>query len=407
MNIFLNKSIYQEKQLSPQGLAVYVALKRMLIGRNKDDAEIFTCPEILAYSLTGKTSHSRRFINSIRDGLTELNNKSLVSVLREEKRIVLIDCSNLIVEKSVDTFFTIITSEEVRLIFDIENTHNFNLLKYFVYVIGSINTSIMVCLDNTKAHSRKNVVGNLSVKALSDISGFSQSTIFDYNQKLEDFGLLYVYRFNYIATEDDNLTSDRKDGHVKRLKNVYGRVRDKEYINKFAVSQLEYYDKQKLVPVSIEVANDKRKYSQMYKFLTAENCDYSKKEILEIYNFILEENRYYEDLARNTDDSSYYMDIRYTNVFARHFRKYNLKPSKDDHFYNKEMYHKYKLDHFDEYDFEEIKARKEAMSAQKIQSTEPKTEENVKTHDFIKRSDDWVGTYNEEWDYYNENEYEY
>ncbi len=244
----------------------------------------------------------------IRCGLNELIDNGIIIKEKETQKHYILDCSKLWIDTN-KVKFTSITFTEVRKIFQIENVNNFLLLRYFILLMGTISSSITVFLHNGENKNR--VVGNVSIDYLSKLSGISERTIIEYNKLLENNDLLYVYR-------QKDFILDNKNG-VKSLSNIYGRVCDVEYINRYAQNQKEHQKSYKHLKSDNEKANNKRRLAQMYiQILKGKDKNYSKKDILDVYQYVVSENSKYKNMYEENRYSGYMEKIRDLTIFDKY-----------------------------------------------------------------------------------------
>lgn len=288
------------------GLATYTALLSLI--RDEEMYILCTTPDILCYQLTNKLCNSRRFRESISVGLDELLNFKYILSKYEKKNHLVLDCSKL--HLSDNDFFTIITHEEVLKIFQIETTNGFSLLRYFIYLIGTISSSIDVWLDAVQHKTR--VVGNLTIDYISKLSGISERSVIEYNKILENAGLLYIYR------QKDFLLNETS-GEITTLPNAYGRPLDKIYIDTFALNQQKNKESYKWVDNNIKKANTKRRLAQMFLQLSKGNGEkYSRDDIFEIYKYVISENKKYKNMYKKNGDENYLEKIRDIDIFSKY-----------------------------------------------------------------------------------------
>lgn len=210
------------------GLAAYCAIKSLLF--TEEHKEICITTELLSYQLSKSLHTKRRFLENIETGYGELIDQLFIKEIDGKSKYRVIDCSKLFINGDND-YFTIVTYEEILKIFQIKSVNSFVLLRYFVFLIGTISSSIDVWLDAFQHKCR--VVGNLTIPYLSQISGISEKSINEYNKILENAGLIYINRPNDIIINESS-------GEIKRMTNIYGRPADKLYIDAFAANQKKY-----------------------------------------------------------------------------------------------------------------------------------------------------------------------
>ena len=244
----------------------------------------------------------------IRCGINELIDDGIIVKEKEVQKHYILDCSKLWINTN-KIKFTSITFAEVHKIFQIESVNNFLLLRYFILLMGTISSSITVFLHNGENKNR--VVGNVSIDYLSKLSGISERTIIEYNKLLESNDLLYVYR-------QKDFILDNKNG-VKSLSNIYGRVCDMEYINRYAQNQKEHKKSYKYLKSDNEKANNKRRLAQIYvQILKGKDENYSKKDILDVYQYVVSENFKYKNMYEENSYSGYLEKVRDLTVFDKY-----------------------------------------------------------------------------------------
>lgn len=247
-------------------------------------------------------------IDYMKCGLNELLENNIVIKLDEIQKHYILDCSNLWIDTEFVNY-TIMSFSEVRKIFKIKNVNNFLLLRYFIFLIGTISSKITVYLENGEYKNR--VVGNFSIDYLSEISGISERTIIEYNKILEDNELIYIYRQKDFVIDDNN--------NIKQLTNVYGRFSDMAYINAFAINQKKYQESYRYVKNNTSKVNNNRRLAQMYQQLKKGGGEkYSDEEIIEIYNYVIRENEKYERMFEKSQDELYLDKIRDTSIFEEY-----------------------------------------------------------------------------------------
>lgn len=299
--------MYKDSAISVYGLATYCSIKSLLF--TEEQKKICTTLDILAYQLTQDLHYPRRFIENISTGYQELLDQHIITEIDKKGKYSAIDCSKLYLNAE-NNYFTIITYEEIVKIFQIKSANNFVLLKYFIFLMSTISSSIDVWLDAFQHKNR--VVGNLTISTLSKLSGISERSIKDYNKILEDNELIYVYRPNDILIHEDSR-------QIKRMVNIYGRPEDKVYIDKFGLDRKKYEKSYKYVKNNIEVANTKRRLAQMYIQIKRGNDQkYSKKDIQDVFCYVVEENTKYEKLYDTKNDDRYLDKVRDTDVFLKY-----------------------------------------------------------------------------------------
>ena len=197
----------------------------------------------------------------------------------------------------------------MQQIFKIKNINNFTLLRYFIFVIGTINWNITVYLPN--GEYKNGVVGNFTIDYLAEKAGISKRSAIEYNKILEKEKLLYIHHQNDFVIDGKN--------NIKSLSNIYGRYCDMEYIDTFAKNQQKHYESYRYLENNNKKANNKRRLAQMYQqLLKGRGEKYTEKDILNIYNYVIEENQKYERMYEQNKCEDYLDKIRDTDIFDKY-----------------------------------------------------------------------------------------
>ena len=309
ITLLIPKSLTEDVRFSNYAIATYCVLQALHIPTQMDKGCI--SPQQIAYFLTENIDCFKRksqITNHIQRGLDELLENNIISEIDECQKYYILDCSNLWIDTEKD-YFSRITFNDVRKIFQVKSTNNFLLLRFYITIIGTISNTITVYLVN--GDFKSSVVGNLTIDYLAELSGISTRTVIDYSKILEEIGLLYVYRH-------EDFTLNGEEG-IRRLANVYGRSSDKEYIDTFAVSQQKNKDSYRYRESNIEKANNRRRLAQMYQqLIKGKGEKYTRSDIIEIYNYVISENEKYERMYEKDKYEDYLDKIRDTDVFEKY-----------------------------------------------------------------------------------------
>lgn len=298
--------IVKDKIFSNYSIAVYCVLQALSIPTHLYK-QCITQNQIEFY-LTGEVSNRRRLSDYIKCGINELIDNNIIIKEHEVHKHYILNCSNLWIDTKTENF-TKITFDEVQKIFQLSNVNNFLLLRYFILLMSTITSSITVYLPNGDFKNR--VVGNFTIDYLAKLAGISERSVIEYNKLLEENNLLYVYRDNDFILDDEN--------NIKRLSNVYGRCCDSEFINEFANSKQKYNSSYRYVQTNKVAANNNRRLAQKYQQILKGNGErYSKTEIIEIYDYIVSQNKKYEKLYEKNNYDEYLNKIRDVSVFEKY-----------------------------------------------------------------------------------------
>lgn len=284
MNLYLSKDIVSNLEYDNDMIAVYVALKCIYYSERND---MYVSDNMLAYELTGDTEPTRYFKQHIHNGIEQLAKANIITVINKVgKSEYVIDAAKL----NEDDYFVIITREEVRKIFSIQGkTDKFALLRYFIMMMITINSTDYIADENGKVKNR--FVGYMPTTYLASLVGIPETIGIDYTAILEQIELIYVYRHNKYL---------HQDGEIRSICNHYGRYADAKYIKQFAeqyetTSGVITNDKQVLQ----KKGNNSRSLTQKYNAL-CNGKKYPIDTIYEIWKFTKEHNK-----NLNKDDDTY------------------------------------------------------------------------------------------------------
>lgn len=306
ITLLIPEKLIFDNTFSNYSLAVYCVL-RTLSQPTRLPIQCVTQEQVEFY-LTGQLSNRRRMSDYIKCGINELVENHIIEKNDIVQKHFILDCTNLCINESQE-HFVIITFEEVKKIFNVENINNFLLLKYFCSLIWTISSKITVYLENGEYKNR--VVGNFTIDYLSELSGIGVRTIIEYNKILEEIGLIYIYRQEDFVLDKEN--------NIKRLNNIYGRASDIEYITTFAKNQQKHYESYHYLENNNKKSNTKRRLAQMYQQLSkGGGKDYTEKDVTDIYNYVIEENQKYERMYEKNKCEDYLDKIRDTDIFDKY-----------------------------------------------------------------------------------------
>lgn len=307
ITLLVPKLLTDSHEYSNYALAVFCLLQELSVPAQLP-IQCVTCNQ-LTYYLTGEISQQRnRITDYIKCGINELEEKGVITKQKEFSKHYILDCSNLWIDTNGGSFTKIYFSE-VQQIFKIKNINNFSLLRYFIFVIGTINYNITVYLPN--GEYKNGIVGNFTIDYLAEKVGISTRSAIEYNKILEKEKLLYISR-------QDDFVID-KENNIKRLNNIYGRACDFEYIDTFAQNQKKYNESYKYTNNNLTKTNNKRRLAQMYQqLLKGRGKKYTNEQIKEIYDYVINENKKYENMYEKDKYEDYLDKIRDIEIFEKY-----------------------------------------------------------------------------------------
>jgi len=201
LKLFLGRS----KELSITELPVMMVLNGLHSGKHD---YLFTSISEISYTMTGswidKRNNDRRLYNGIKDALSTLAERKMITILDQNGDNYIISNKGLEVNTDKEKFI-VVELWEMQKIFS-ESSKPFNVFTFYVNLIGTIN-------NKTKEW-------HMSQDEMVSLWGASKRTVNDYLEQLENMQLIYVYRHK----------KRRANGTYQKLNNSYGRYCDREAV---------------------------------------------------------------------------------------------------------------------------------------------------------------------------------
>lgn len=193
--------------------------------------------------------------------------------------------------------FIIVQIEEIQKIFSSFGAYGFNVLRFFVNIIGTIN-------KNSKSWhmTQDDMVLNWN---------FSKNTVNEYLYKLEELELLYTFRSR----------ARRTDKPYHRVGNVYGRYKDKNLIIKEGMEYLSTIPYYKTKRYSIDRTSIKLRYNH---FLNKSPKYDDIKEVEKLYKDCI---KYNESFKTNPNNDIDYLDLSVFEEYGFDIPTYESKKS--------------------------------------------------------------------------------
>lgn len=307
VTLFIPKSISESRDYSDYALIVYCLLQRLSVPTQLS-IQCVTCNQLTYYLLGEVPQQRNRITGYIKCGINELIKKGIIIKQEEFSKHYILDCHKLWIDTDSGNF-TKIFLDEMQQIFKIKNINNFTLFRYFIFLMGTLVGKITIYLTNGEC--KNGVVGNYTIDYIANKVGISKKTAIEYNKILEKEKLLYIYRQKDFVIDEEN--------NIKSLSNIYGRYCDKEYIKTFAINQKEYKQSYRYKQNNQELSNSKRRFAQMYQqLLKGKGEHYTENEILDIYYYVIEENKKYERMYEKNKCEDHLNKIRDVHVFDQY-----------------------------------------------------------------------------------------
>lgn len=304
--LLVPKKLYEDYSLSHYAIAAYCVLKNLYY-HNPLFSECISLQQLI-YHFTGTIPNRRnRIFSYIEQGIEELHFANYIQITGIQQKHYLLNCENMWFNTESE-YFSVVSFEEVRKIFQIKGVNNYCLLRYFILLMGTLVAKITVTLPN--GNFKSGIISNLPISYFAKQMNVSTKTIMDYNKFLEEAKLIYIHRQNDFVLDENNT--------LKTLSNIYGRYEDKEYIDAFAYNQRQYNKSYRHTDENYNNANQKRRLAQMYQHICkGKYNDYSEDEIIAVYNYVLLENKKYEELYDKTQYDGYLDKTRDIDVFKQ------------------------------------------------------------------------------------------
>ncbi len=291
---------YIKKDLQPQytGEEIAVFLILNYLQENKHD-ELFVSIDNIGYYLTGRFIDSqtdKNLIRSIKKGFEGLKREEDIIILNQNRNNYIVDGKSCYIDIKKYNFI-VVQIEEIQKIFSSLGAYGFNVLRFFVNIIGTIN-------KNSKSWhmTQDDMVLNWN---------FSKNTVNEYLYKLEELELLYTFRSR----------ARRTDKPYHRVGNVYGRYKDKNLIIKEGMEYLSTIPYYKTKRYSIDRTSIKLRYNH---FLNNSPKYNDIKEVEKLKNDCI---KYNESFKTNPNDNIDYLDLSVFKEYGFDIPIYESKKS--------------------------------------------------------------------------------
>lgn len=270
------------KDLQPQytgeEIAVFLILNYL---QNDKNDNLFISVDAIGYFLTGKFIDSqvdKNLIKGIKKGFEGLRKEEDISILEQNRNNYIINSKSCRIDTKKNNFI-IVHLWEIQKIFSSLGAYGFNVLRFFVNIIGTIN-------GNSKSWhmTQDDMVLNWN---------FSKNTVNEYLFKLEELELLYTFRSR----------ARRTDNPYHRVGNVYGRYKDKDLIIQEGIQYLSTIPYYKIKRYSIDRTSIKLRYNH---FLNNSPKYDDVKEVKKLYKDCIKYNESFKTSPNNDID---YLDL--------------------------------------------------------------------------------------------------
>lgn len=273
---------YIIKDLQPQYTSEEMAVFLILnyLQENKHD-KLFVSIDNIGYCLTGKFINSqtdKNLIKGIKKGLEGLKREEDITILEQNRNNYIVDGKSCYIDIKKHNFI-VVRLEEIQKIFSSLGAYGFNVLRFFVNIVGTIN-------GNSKSW-------HMTQDDMVLSWNFSKNTVNEYLCKLEELELLYTFRSR----------ARRIDKPYHRVGNVYGRYKDKNLIIQEGMQYLSTIPCYKTKRYSIDRTSIKLRYNH---FLNNSPKYDDIKEVEKLYKDCI---KYNESFKTNPNNDIDYLDL--------------------------------------------------------------------------------------------------
>ena len=288
------------KDLQPQytgeEIAVFLILNYL---QNDKNENLFISVESIGYFLAGRFIDSqidKNLIKGIKKGFKGLKKEEDVSILDQNRNNYIINSKSCRVDTKKNNFI-IVHLWEIQKIFTSLGAYGFNVLRFFVNIIGTIN-------GNSKSwHMRQDDM------ALN--WGFSKNTVNEYLCKLEELGLLYTFRPK----------ARKADETFHRVGNVYGRYCDKDLVRQEGIQYLSTIPNRPIKNYFIDRTSIKLRYNH---FVNGSKKYNDRKEVDKLRKDCIRYNDSFKDFPNDNID---YLDLSVFKEYGFDIPIYGSKKS--------------------------------------------------------------------------------
>lgn len=291
---------YIKKDMQPQytGEEIAVFLILNYLQENKHD-ELFVSIDNVGYYLTGKFIDSqidKNLIKGIKKGFKGLKKEEDIIILEQNKNNYIIDGKSCYIDTK-KFHFIIIQLWEIQKIFSSLGAYGFNVLRFFVNIIGTIN-------GNSKSW-------HMTQDDMVLSWGFSKNTVNEYLFKLEELELLYTFRSK----------ARKADETFHRVGNVYGRYNDKDLIRQEGIQYLSTVPNHPIQGHFYPRTSTKLKYNN---FLKGSKKYDDRKEVEDLFIACVGYNDSFKDFPNDDID---YLDLSVFKEYGFEIPTYESKKS--------------------------------------------------------------------------------
>lgn len=229
-----------QPEYSGEEMAVLLVLNYL---QNSKHNKLLVSTDIIGYYLTGRFINSqddKNLVKGIKNGLASLIEEEDITVYEQNHNYYLVDSQSCYVDVK-EHKFVIVELWEIQKIFSLLGAYGFNVLRFFVNVVGTIN-------GNSKSWY-------MTQDDMANNWNMSKNTVNEYLHKLEELKLLYVFRSKARKTDET----------FHRVGNVYGRYADRELVIQEGMNYLQEVPNRPIQDYFVDRTSIKLRYNYFCK----------------------------------------------------------------------------------------------------------------------------------------------
>lgn len=290
-----------QPQYTSEEIAVFLILNYL---QNDKTDNLFISVDAIGYFLTGKFIDSqidKNLIKGIKKGFEGLKKEEDIHILEQNRNNYIIDSKSCRVDTQ-NYRFIIVHLWEIQKIFSSLGAYGFNVLRFFVNIIGTIN-------GNSKSW---HMIQDDMVLSW----GVSKNTVNEYLCKLEELKLLYTLRSK----------ARKADETFHRVGNVYGRYNDKDLVKQEGIQYLSTVPNHPIQKHFYPRTSTKLKYNN---FLKGSKKYDDRKEVEDLFLACVGYNDSFKDFPNDNID---YLDLSVFKKYGFNIPIYESKKSNNNKF---------------------------------------------------------------------------
>jgi len=285
-----------QPQYTGEEIAVFLILN--YLQENKHD-ELFVSIDNVGHCLTGRfidSQNNKNLIKGIKKGFEGLKKEEDIIILEQNRNNYIIDGKSCYIDTK-EFHFIIIQLWEIQKIFSSLGAYGFNVLRFFVNIIGTINggSKSWHMTQDDMVHSW----------------GFSKNTVNEYLYKLEELKLLYTFRSK----------ARKADETFHRIGNIYGRYNDKDLVKQEGIQYLSTVPNHPIQKHFYPRTSTKLKYNN---FLKGSKKYDDRKEVENLFIACVGYNDSFKDFPNDDID---YLDLSVFEKYGFDIPTYESKKS--------------------------------------------------------------------------------